>query len=121
MYILKVWSAVSGADEALNANAGLYRRLLSTTPDSELVETIKHMNLPEEMTGTYESKPMNNTMHNTFTMVTDTVTRWDAEIHYTEMNGFVVKLMAKLFPNMFKKQAQKWFDQFKEFAENQNS
>ena len=41
MYILKVWSAVSGADEALNANAGLYRRLLSTTPDSELVETIK--------------------------------------------------------------------------------
>ena len=87
----------------------------------ELVETIKHMNLPEEMTATYESKPMNNTMHNTFTMVTDTVTRWDAEIHYTEMNGFVVKLMAKLFPNMFKKQAQKWFDQFKEFAENKQN
>ena len=89
--------------------------------DLELIETIQHIDLPNEMTAMYESKPMNNTMRNTFTMVNDTITRWDAEIHYTEMNGFVVKMMAALFPGMFKKQAQKWFDQFKAFAEEQKS
>ena len=86
--------------------------------DLELIETIQHMNLPDEMIGLYESKPTTNIMRNTFTMVNDHITRWDAEINYTEMNGFVVKVMARFFPGMFKKQAQKWFDQFKEFAEN---
>lgn len=32
-------------------------------------------------------------------------------------NGIMPKLMAKLFPGMFKKQSQKWMDQFKEFVE----
>lgn len=86
--------------------------------DLELIETIKEMNLPESMVGLYESKPTTNLMHNTFTMVNDHITRWDAQINYLEMNGLVMKLMARFFPNMFQKQAQKWLDQFKEFAEN---
>ncbi len=57
-------------------------------------------------------------MRNSFTMVNDRITRWDAEINYIEMNGFVVKLMARFFPGMFQKQAQKWLDNFKEYAEN---
>ncbi|NNF02301.1 MAG: hypothetical protein HKN22_06420 [Bacteroidia bacterium] len=44
---------------------------------------------------------------------------WIANIEYTKMNGFVIKLMATLMPGMFKKQIQKWLDRFKSFAERE--
>ena len=87
--------------------------------DLELIETIQHIDLPNEMTAMYESKPMNNTMRNTFSSPSENTTVWTTEIHYTEFNGFMVKLMAKLMPGMFKKQVQKWLNRFKEFAENE--
>lgn len=82
-----------------------------------LEETILVYNLPDEFTGRYEAKEMVNTMKNNFVALSDSNTKWTAEIEYTEFRGFIPKLMAKLLPGMFKKQTQKWLNQFKAFAE----
>jgi len=84
----------------------------------ELIETISSNNLPEEFTGWYESKYTKNKMSNHFTSINSSTTRWDSEIHYTEMRGFMMKLFSKLRPSMFQKQTQKWMDNFKGFAES---
>ena len=85
--------------------------------EMELIETIIKKDLPREFSATYEHKHMTNTMSNRFTSLGSNLTKYDAEIEYTQFNGFLVKMMAFLFPGMFKKQVQKWLDQFKAFAE----
>ncbi len=87
----------------------------------ELIETILRNELPEEFKANYEHKHMVNTMSSTFTKLDSGVTRLEQEIHYTKFNGFLPKLLVKLFPGMFKKQVQKWLNQFKTFVEKQNS
>jgi len=81
-----------------------------------LIETLKVYNLPYEISGSYEHKMMDNEMQNLFTEVSPTQTRWVANIHYTRMKSFL-KVIAFINPSMFKKQVQKWMDQFKAFAE----
>ena len=85
----------------------------------ELIETITVNNLPDEFSGTYEHKHMTNNMVNRFKSLGPNKTRWDAELHYTKLNGLMIKMMAFLMPGMFKKQTQKWLDQFKVFAEGE--
>jgi hypothetical protein len=85
----------------------------------DLIETILVNNLPEEMTGLYEHKHMDNTMTNSFTAIDSHTTRYDVFIEYIKFKSFMPKLMAFLMPGMFKKQTQKWLDQFKLFAESQ--
>ncbi len=86
----------------------------------ELIETIIRNELPEEFKANYEHKHMVNTMSCRFEAIDSNTTRLDQEIHYTKFNGFVIKLLAKLFPGMFKKQVQKWLNQFKDFVERQD-
>ena len=83
----------------------------------DLIETINVRNLPEEFSGTYEGKSMLNTMSNRFSEFNTGVTRYEAEVEYLEFRGFMIKVMAFLMPGMFKKQVQKWMNQFKAFAE----
>jgi uncharacterized membrane protein len=83
----------------------------------ELIETIIINNLPDEFTAEYWSKPMVNTMTNRFAELANGNTKYTAEIEYTKFNGLMPKLMALLFPRMFKKQVQKWINQFRDFAE----
>jgi len=83
----------------------------------ELIETIQVMNLPAEMTALYEHKNMVNTMTNRFTELPGQSTRFTTDMEYFKMIGIMPKLMALLMPGMFKKQNQKWLDQFKTFAE----
>jgi len=85
--------------------------------EMELTETVLVNNLPDEMSGTYESKMTYNSMKNYFHELNPTKTRWESEIEYIELRGFMMKIMGKLFPGMFRKQTQKWMDQFKAFAE----
>jgi hypothetical protein len=58
-------------------------------------------------------------MKSIFTSLGANETRYDAEIHYTKFKGFVVKVMVFLFPSFFKKQVQKWLNNFKIFVEKQ--
>lgn len=83
----------------------------------ELFETIITNNLPKEFTGRYEAHTMTNTMANRFSEIEPGKTRWEAEIEYTIFKGIIPKLLSRFMPGMFKRQTQKWLDQFKAFAE----
>lgn len=83
----------------------------------DLLETVTKRNLPEEFHGTYEGDFGKNTMHNFFEVLGPKQTRWRSELEYIKMNGFIMKAMAIIMPSMFRKQTQKWMDQFKTFAE----
>jgi uncharacterized membrane protein len=83
----------------------------------ELIETISIKNLPQEFSALYETKTMTNTMTNRFIPIGEEKTKYETEIEYTSFNGIMPKIMAFLMPGVFKKQTQKWLDQFKIFAE----
>jgi uncharacterized membrane protein len=102
------WQA--GAKSKLVYNSG--KRVI------ELVETIQANNLPNELTALYEHKHMVNTMRYKFTSLGENKTRMEYIVEYSKLIGLMPKLMAALMPGMFKRQAQKWLDQFKRFAEN---
>jgi uncharacterized membrane protein len=85
----------------------------------ELIETILVNNLPDEFMALYEHKHMTNTMRVEFIDLGDHKTRYNSEIHYTKFNGVFIKIIAKLFPGMFKKQVLKWMHLFKDYVENQ--
>ena len=85
----------------------------------ELIETIITNNLPEEKTALYEHIHMSNTQTTRFRKIDDNRTEYSSEVEYIQFNGFMIKMMAKLFPGKFKGQSQKWMNQFKAFAENQ--
>ena len=84
----------------------------------ELTETIITNNLPEEKKALYVHIHMTNTQTTRFQQLSPSQTRYISEVEYTQFNGFMPKLMARLFPGMFRKQSQKWMDQFKAFAED---
>lgn len=84
----------------------------------ELLETILVADLPLEQKGLYEHVHMTNTQTSRFTALGKDKTQYVSEVEYTQFNGFMVKLIAKLFPRKFKAQSQKWMDQFKAFAES---
>lgn len=81
----------------------------------EMIETITAKNLPQEFSGTYEAKGVWNEVRNSFEAVDENRTRW------TSVNQFrftgMMKLVSWLMPGSFKKQSQKYLDQFKVFAE----
>lgn len=107
---------LSGTPNTVGAQSKIY--LEQGKRKMELLETIQVMNLPTEKTGLYEHVHMTNTQTSRFEPISEHKTRYISEVNYTQFNGFMPKLMAKLFPGMFKKQSQKWMDQFKTFAEN---
>ncbi|WP_395373712.1 SRPBCC family protein [Marinicella sp. W31] len=88
--------------------------------EMELKETILCNDLPESFNGLYEHKHMDNTMKSTFVALNDQQTRYTAEIHYTRIAWVMPRLMTILFPNMFKKQTQKWLNSFKDFVESRS-
>jgi hypothetical protein len=87
--------------------------------DMELIETITQNNLPFSYAATYQHQHLDNTMKCTFTALNDTQTRYSYEYGYTRIAWIVPRLMTVLFPGMFRKQGEKWIQQFKEFVERQ--
>ena len=83
----------------------------------ELLESVIVNELPERYEGLYEHKHMVNTMTTTFNIISDEVTKMESEIEYIEFRHLIPRLMSWLMPGMFKKQVQKWMNNFKAFAE----
>ena len=83
----------------------------------ELLETIITNNLPEEKTALYEHIHMTNTQTSRFKALGENKTLYTSEVEYVKFNGFLIKMVAKLFPSKFKQQSQKWMKQFKTFVE----
>ncbi|GAA4278375.1 SRPBCC family protein [Aquimarina mytili] len=88
--------------------------------EMELTETITANRLPNSFEASYHHKHMDNTMKCTFTPLGDKKTRYEYEFEYTRINWIMPKLIAILFPGMYKKPAEKWMNQFKEFVEKQS-
>ncbi|MDA8692436.1 SRPBCC family protein [Saprospiraceae bacterium] len=108
----------SGASGEVGAQAIMVYKIGKR--DMVLTETILKNDLPRTFIGQYDFKEGSNTMSNTFEIITVGITRWVAEVEYTRMDSFMMKMMSKLMPGMFKKQTQKWLNQFKVFVEKKN-
>jgi len=85
--------------------------------EMELKETITANNLPDSFEASYEHTHMDNTLKSTFTALSDNSTRYEIEGEYTRMSWVMPRLISILFPSMYRKQAQKWMDNFKVYAE----
>ena len=83
----------------------------------ELTETIKTKDLPKEMSAFYEHKHMDNFMSNQFSGIDSSRTKMEMHVEYTRFGGIMPKLIAVLMPSIFKKQSQKWLENFKAFVE----
>lgn len=83
----------------------------------ELLQTVQTANLPDEHKVLVEHKHMDNIQVTRFKALGPNQTEYSSEIDYFKMKAFIPKLMAFLMPGVFRKQVQKWLDQFKAFAE----
>ena len=83
----------------------------------ELIETVTERNLPDEFNGTYEWDGGRNTLRNQFVEVGPNRTKWISTCEY-EFSSWMLKAMALLMPGMFRKQNQKFLDDFKAFCEH---
>ncbi len=108
---------VSGVSGQTGAVSNMYYKMGKGR--MELKETIVLNQLPDSFEGFYHHKHMDNTMKCTFTVLDESRTRYEMEIEYTRINWFMPKLMAILFPSMYRKQVEKWMKQFKTFVEKQ--
>lgn len=85
--------------------------------DMILTETIISNNLPDSFVAQYHHKHMDNSMKCKFLKIDENTTKYEYTFEYTRMS-LMPKLMAKLFPNMYRRQGEKWMNQFKVFVEN---
>ncbi len=84
-----------------------------------LTETIVSNELPHSFEAFYHHKHMDNSMKCTFAEIVPNKTQCKYEFEYTRINWFMPRLVAILFPGMYRKQGEKWMNQFKEFVEKQ--
>jgi len=110
---------LSGTPGTVGAKSKMLYR--NNNRDMELIETIKLNDLPHEFVGDYSFKEGANTMRNLFERLPNGETRYTTEVDYYEMNAFMMKLMSWVMPGLFKKQVQKWMNQFKDFVERENN
>lgn len=85
--------------------------------EMELVETITKNELPNSFEASYHHVHMDNTMKCNFIALAENRTQYEYEYEYTRINWIMPKLMAILFPSLYRKPVEKWLRQFKEFAE----
>lgn len=108
---------VSGAEGKDGAISKMYYKM--GKQNMELTETITTNRLPDTFEAHYHHVHMDNTMKCTFIALNDKQTRYEYEFEYTRINWVMPKLMAILFPGVYKKPAQRWMNNFKEFVEKQ--
>lgn len=85
----------------------------------EMIETVTKNDLPNEMSGTYETKGVFNIISNRFEEVSEKQTRWVSENEF-QFSGFM-KLMGIFMKGAFPKQTLKFMNQFKAFAEGEHN
>lgn len=84
-----------------------------------LTETITSNRLPDSFEAYYHHEHMDNTMKCKFVELSDNETRYEFEYEYKRIDWVMPRLMAILFPGMYRKPAEKWLRQFKAFVEKQ--
>lgn len=82
-----------------------------------MIEEIKTWDLPKDFTATYDAKNVFNVVSNHFEAIDENTTRYFTENEF-QFKG-IMKLFALLMPGAFKKQSQKYLNDFKTFVENE--
>jgi carbon monoxide dehydrogenase subunit G len=112
---LQSFEHISGARGQVGARSRLKYKMGKR--EIEMVETITKQNLPEVFAATYDAKGVHNLQFNKFIPVSENKTKWVTETEF-KFSGFM-KLISFLMPGTFKKQSQKYLDDFKAFSEKQ--
>ena len=112
---LQSFEHISGTPGQVGAKSRLKYKMGKR--EIEMIETITKQNLPDEFAATYEAKGVYNLLFNKFIPVSENKTKWVSETEF-KFSGFM-KLIGFLMPGTFKKQSQKYLDDFKTFAEKQ--
>ena len=86
--------------------------------DMILTETIVANLLPDYFEASYHHEHMDNTMTCKFLPLGENRTRYEYTFVYTRISWFMPKILALLFPGMYRKQGEKWMKQFKASVEN---
>lgn len=87
----------------------------------ELTETIVANELPFFFEAFYSHKHMDNTMKCEFEALGENKTLYKTYVEYTRIDWVLPRLMALLFPGMFKRPARKWMENFKRFVETKTN
>lgn len=82
----------------------------------EMIETILVRDLPAEFTGQYDTQGAVSTTRNRFIDLGNGTTRYINDNEF-QFSGFL-KIIAWLMPGAFKKQSQKFMEDFKRFVES---
>lgn len=114
---LESWDHISGT--AGEAGAKSKMKFKMKKREIEMVETIEEKNLPEIMTMNYTTKGVFNRVENRFSAIGDDKTKYVTNQEF-KFESFGMKVMAFLMPGAFKKQSQKFLNDFKKFAESQD-
>ena len=83
----------------------------------ELFETVTARDLPDSCAGEYEWSTGRNTLENRFIELGPNRTRYESTCSY-EFSSLMLKFMGFAVPGMFRKQNQKFLDNFKEMVES---
>lgn len=86
----------------------------------EMVETVIKRAFPDQFHATYETKGVYNLQKNYFIELDEHRTKWVSESEF-RFSSLGMKLMGWLMPGAFKKQSQKYLEDFKNFAEKGTS
>jgi len=81
----------------------------------EMVETITERDLPRAFNGTYVANGVYNEVGNAFEAIDENTTRHISDQYFQFKGG--MKIIGFLFPGAFKKQSQKYLEDFKAFVE----
>jgi hypothetical protein len=85
-----------------------------------MTETITKNSFPSEFHANYDAKGVHNIQKNYFHELEGSKTKWVSESEF-QFASFGMKLMGWLMPGAFKKQSQKYLNDFKNFVENGTS
>jgi hypothetical protein len=109
---------ISGSPGQAGAKSRLRHKMGNR--EIEMIETITVRDLPKEFSGTYEAKGVFNLVTNRFEALPDGSTRYTSDTAF-QFKGLMMKFLGLLMPGAFRKQSQKYMDDFKSFAENQGN
>lgn len=112
---LKSFEFLSGSPGEPGSRAKLKYRM--GKKEIEMIETITKRDLPDEFSGTYETKGVWNSVANKFIPIEKDKTKIVSDVEF-KLTGFM-KLMGFFMPGAFKKESQKFLDQFKAYAEGE--